>query len=193
MKQATLLAAIVCLTINLSANTKIGKEIRIINDSSQLLTLNINVVLKEMLSAAGLQTNFELKEANVLNIEASVSHKKKYILYNSAFITSLNAATRNNKWALMTLLAHEIGHHLNGHTKHKGGSTPELELQADEFAGYVMYKLGATLLQSQNIMFYIARTEQSKTHPGRSSRLQAIEKGWNKAAGTEEQTVIVAR
>lgn len=193
MKQATLLAAIVCLTFNLSANNKIGKEIRIINDSSQLSTLNINAVLQEILSAAGLQTNFELKEANVLNIEASVSHKKKYILYNATFITSLNTATRNNKWALMTLLAHEIGHHLNGHTKHKGGSTPELELQADEFAGYVMYKLGATLLQSQNVMFYIARTEQSKTHPGRSSRLLAIEKGWNNAAGTEEQTAIVAR
>ena len=38
----------------------------------------------------------------------------------------------------MTLLAHEVGHHLNGHTIHRGGSTPELELEADEFAGFIL-------------------------------------------------------
>ena len=91
-----------------------------------------------------MQTDFELKEANVLNIEASISHRKRYILYNPTYITTLNNLTKN-KWAVMALLAHEVGHHLNGHTIRKGGSTPELELQADEFAGFILHKLGATL------------------------------------------------
>ena len=82
----------------------------------------------------------------------------------------------------MALLAHEVGHHLNGHTIRKGGSTPELELEADEFAGFILHKLGATLQQSQNVMNYIAKEKESKTHPSKDSRLSAIEKGWNKAS-----------
>ena len=86
----------------------------------------------------------------------------------------------------MALLAHEVGHHLNGHTIRKGGSTPGLELEADEFAGFILQKLGATLQQSQHVMHYIAKAKESRTHPGKNSRLQAIEKGWNKAAASEQ-------
>ncbi len=85
----------------------------------------------------------------------------------------------------MTLLAHEVGHHLNGHTIHRGGSTPVLELEADEFAGFILYKLGATLKQSQNVIYYIAMEKASRTHPSKNSRLSAIEKGWNKASASE--------
>jgi hypothetical protein len=193
MKQATLLAAcIVCTGFGLFANNNFNGTTKIYDDSSQVKTININELLQGMLIRVGLEPKFELKEADVLNIEASVSHGKKYILYNPAFVNSLNAATRNNRWALMTLLAHEIGHHINGHTSRKGGNKLLMELQADEFAGYVMHKLGATLLQAQNVMFYIARTEDSKTHPARNLRLLAIEKGWNGASDMEEKTAIVA-
>jgi hypothetical protein len=144
-------------------------------------------MLDEIINATGLQENFELKEANVLNIEASVSHRKRYILYNPSFINRINSLTKN-KWATMALLAHEVGHHLNGHTIGKSGSTPALELQADEFAGFILRKLGATLEQSQNVMNYIAKKEESKTHPSKNSRLLAIEKGWNKAIELKDIT-----
>ncbi len=137
-------------------------------------------MLSEVMSVTGLQANIELKEADVLNIEASLSHRKRYILYNAGFIDRINELTKD-KWAVLTLLAHEIGHHLNGHTIRKTGSTPQLELEADQFAGFVLYKLGASLEQAQEVMRYIAKTEASKTHPARSSRLQAIATGWNKA------------
>jgi hypothetical protein len=61
----------------------------------------------------GLQSNFELKAADVLNIEASISHKKRYILYNPSFINWINSVTKD-KWAVMALMAHEIGHHVTG-------------------------------------------------------------------------------
>jgi hypothetical protein len=125
-----------------------------------------------------------LKQAKVLNIEASISHRKRYILYNPAYISWINTVTKN-KWAAMALLAHEVGHHLNGHTIRRGGSTPELELEADEFAGFVLRKSGASLDEAREVMKYIARTETSKTHPGRASRMTAIENGWSKAGVTE--------
>ena len=140
-------------------------------------------LLADILRITGVQSNFELKEAKVLNLEATISHRKRYILYNPSYITQLNNIS-HTKWAAMVLIAHEVGHHLNGHTMSKSGSTPELELEADEFAGFVMYKLGATLSQSQEVMHYIANAETSSTHPGRNARLLAIAKGWNKAAGT---------
>ena len=190
MKQATLLAVFIAIASSsfaraISHNNQ--REITISLDTSMMKISDVREMLQEIIEITGLQTDFELKEANVLNIEASVSHRKRFILYNPTYITTLNNVTKN-KWAVMTLLAHEVGHHLNGHTMHKGGSTPELELEADEFAGFILYKLGATLKQSQNVMYYIAKDKASRTHPSKSSRLSAIEKGWNKASGLQEMT-----
>ena len=145
-------------------------------------------ILSEIMIVVGLQQNFELKEAKVDNIEASILHRKRYILYNPEFITWINNSTKD-KWATITLLAHEVGHHLNGHTIRKGGSTPVLELEADEFAGFVLHKLGASLEQAQVVMTYISEIKSSRTHPGRGSRMVAIENGWSKAARSESITV----
>ena len=164
-------------------------ELNISGDTSMMEISDLREMLQEIIDITGLQTYFELKEANVLNIEASVSHKKRYILYNPAYITTLNNLTKN-KWAVMTLLAHEVGHHLNGHTIHRGGSTPELELEADEFAGFILYKLGATLKQSQNVMYYIALEKVLRTHPSKNSRLIAIEKGSDRASGLQGITRV---
>jgi beta-xylosidase len=149
-------------------------------------------MLQDIIDVTGLQTDIKLKEAHVLNIQASISHRKRYISYNPTYIASLNKLTRN-KWAVMTLLAHEVGHHLNGHTIRKGGSTPELELEADEFAGFILQKLGATLQESQNVMHYISIAKESRTHPGKNARLKAIEKGWNKAAASEHINATARR
>lgn len=135
--------------------------------------------MTEIMNAVGLKPNFTLKPANVDNLEASVSKHKRYILYNPEFIGWLNKTT-NDKWAAIALLAHEIGHHLNGHTIKKRGSI-QLELEADEFAGFVLNKLGASLEQSQRVMNYVAKAQRSKTHPARADRILAIKAGWNNA------------
>lgn len=140
------------------------------------------VMLQQIIDVTGLKPNFELKPGKVNNIEATISRRKRYILYNPEFISQINDLT-HDKWGTMALLAHEVGHHLNGHTIKNSGSTPELELEADEFAGFVLYKLGAPLNKAQEVMNYISKTEGSSTHPSRSARMQAIEKGWSKAAG----------
>src|SRR6187401_2371480 len=179
MKKATLLAvfiAIASFSFARATSNNNQREITISADTSMMKITDVRQMLQEIIAITGLQTDFELKEANVLNIEASVSHRKRYILYNPAYITTLNRLTKN-KWAVTTLLAHEVGHHLNGHTIRKGGSRPALELEADEFAGFILHKLGATLVQSQNVMNYIAKEKKSTTHPARKSRLSAIEKG----------------
>ena len=190
MKQATLLAAFIAIVyagLGMPVNNYNKYAIRSSGDTSMMKYSDVREMLQDIIDVTGLQTDINLKEADVLNIQASISHRKRYISYNPTYIASLNKMTRN-KWAVMTLLAHEVGHHLNGHTIRKGGSTPELELEADEFAGFILQKLGATLQESQNVMHYISIAKESRTHPAKNSRLRAIEKGWNKAAAAEQIT-----
>ena len=146
-------------------------------------------IVTEIMNAVGLKPNFILKPAKVTNIEAAVSRHKRYILYNPEFINWINKATQD-KWGAIALLAHEIGHHLNGHTLKKRGNSL-LELEADEFAGFVLNKLGASLEQSQRIMNYIAKEQRSQTHPARADRMLAIKTGWNKAMTSPVNVVAV--
>jgi hypothetical protein len=154
------------------------------HDTTAIRDQSIHDMLLDIMKVTGLQPIFEFKEAKVKNIEACISHKKRYILYNPVFIDQISKSTKD-RWGVMALLAHEVGHHLNGHTIRKRDSNPEKELEADEFAGFVLYKLGASLEQAQEVMRYIARPQASSTHPARNTRMDAIQKGWNKAAATE--------
>lgn len=185
MKQATsFIAFIVISTIAWAIPVINNKHATVGSDSSLVLFTSMQQMLLQVTTVTGGNEVYELKEADVLNMETMISRKKRYIVYNPAFIAKLNELTKN-KWSVITLLAHEIGHHTKGHTTRRGGSNPEVELEADEFAGSVMYKLGATLQEAQNVMYFIARKEDSKTHPSRSARLSAIEKGWKHAAEQE--------
>lgn len=133
-----------------------------------------------IMGTLGFQSNFKVKIANVPNVEATIKHHERYILYNPEFVNNVNEATKN-KWASIFILAHEVGHHLDGHTAAGLRSNPTIELEADEFAGFVLCKMGATLEQAQLAMYYISNVASSKTHPGRLDRLTAIQNGWNKA------------
>lgn len=139
-------------------------------------------IVSSIMAALGLESNFKIKEAHVPNVEAKIRHRERYILYNPEFISQVNRAT-NNKWASIFILAHEVGHHLEGHTLLDISSRPGIELEADEFAGFALCRMGATLQQAQLAMYYISNAENSKTHPGRTDRLLAIEKGWDRAEG----------
>ena len=137
----------------------------------------------------GLQKNFIVKAANVSNAEAVFGpDNKRYILYNQYFMYRLYQ-TAQTDWALMGIFAHEIGHHLNGHTLTHTGSNPKIELEADKYIGFILYNMGATLdeaLSCTNIFpnkaggTYI-NGKYVITHPEKSSRIAAITSGWYQA------------
>ncbi|WP_294822492.1 hypothetical protein [uncultured Flavobacterium sp.] len=146
-------------------------------------------VVKDIMSVIGLKSNFELRAANVPNAAAVILKSKRYILYNPDFMDKINSAT-GNKWAAISILAHEIGHHLNGHTLDKVGSRPQTELEADEFSGFVLRKMGASLVEAQSAMAMIASLKGSHTHPAKNDRLAYIATGWKSAgAGTSAATI----
>ena len=96
-----------------------------------------------------------------------------------------NIEKRINYWASVSILAHEIGHHLNGHSLMPGGSRPSLELEADKFSGFVLATLGASLEDSQVAINKLVSDEGSLTHPPKSARLAAIANGWHESSSSK--------
>jgi len=138
-------------------------------------------IIERILSNVGLKKNFQINAANVPNAAAVINGSTRYILYSQSFIGQVNSMT-NSRWASISILAHEIGHHLNGHTLESTGSRPSIELEADEFSGFVLAKMGASLGEAQLAMNTIAsENSASSTHPVKSARLEAIAVGWYKA------------
>lgn len=134
-------------------------------------------IVKEIIDVIGLKPRFELRAADIENAAAVTYNGKRYILYNEQFLAAINNAVHTD-WGGVSILAHEIGHHLNGHTLTKQGSNHADELEADEFSGFVLRKLGASLAEAQAAINLLSQERHSATHPARSSRLASIKQGW---------------
>jgi len=142
----------------------------------------------QIVKAVGLKANFQVAEAQVSNALAVLHQGKRYILYNRNFIDALTKVT-GTKWAAISVLAHEIGHHLYNKTPRYGTPTLSTELEADEFSGYVLEKMGATLQEAEAAMKMLATNYATRTHPAKNDRLNSIALGWKNAGGvdTEEE------
>lgn len=137
-------------------------------------------VIREIMSATGLPKNFKVRAAGVPNAAAVIKGSDRYILYNQNFIHTLRAATGSD-WSPYSVMAHEIAHHLAGHTLNNFGSRPSLELEADKYSGFILAKLGANLEESQATIAAIGDPVSSLTHPAKHDRLAAIANGWFEA------------
>jgi hypothetical protein len=136
-------------------------------------------IINDIMDAVNMQQNFKVLSTTQIDNAAAVMYQgQRYILYNPSFISQLDNAA-NNKWASISVLGHEIGHHLLGHTLDGTGSQIPKELAADEFSGFVLHRMGATLQQAQLAMQLIGSPNASATHPAERDRLAAIAKGYN--------------
>lgn len=138
----------------------------------------VKQVIQQILDAVNVQANFKVQAANIPNAAAVTYGGQRYILYNPRFFNDLTAQT-GTRWAPISILAHEVGHHVNGHTP--SANQPQLELQADEFSGYVLRRMGASLDEAEVAMRTAGNVRASATHPAGQDRLVAIENGWQRA------------
>jgi Peptidase family M48 len=145
-------------------------------------------ILKNMLDTIKWKENFSIREQNgINNAYATILQNKRWIIYDNDFLENLDtyAAT---KWASISVLAHEMGHHYYNHVVSGKGSTIPTEIEADAFSGYMMNKLGGTLAQSVAAMKTIATDRASSTHPAKADRIASITKGWNMAMNETKNT-----
>ncbi len=138
-------------------------------------------ILKNMLDSIKWKENFNVREENgIRNAYATIIRNARWIIYDNNFLEDIDAYAAT-KWASISVLAHEMGHHYYNHVVSNQGSTPPKEIEADAFSGYVMYKLGANLNESLAAMNAIATEQASSSHPAKRDRLAAITRGWNTA------------
>ncbi|MBC7828487.1 MAG: M48 family metalloprotease [Chitinophagaceae bacterium] len=139
--------------------------------------------INTMLDSINWKENFTIQEQNgINNAYATIIRNRRYIIYDNDFLENLDGYA-GTKWASVSVLAHEMGHHYRNHIIDTKGSTPPKEIEADYFSGYVMAKLGATLNEARAAMEQIASPRASATHPAKADRLSAIAKGWDYANG----------
>ncbi|MGB1308599.1 MAG: hypothetical protein ACPG6B_06795 [Oceanihabitans sp.] len=151
-------------------------------------TSDAEQVVDNILDKVGLFRNFFIEECDDINNALAVTMPleggdiERYILYDQDFFTKVSASTGTD-WGNTSILAHEVGHHLNGHTLKSGGSNHKIELQADEFSGFVLARMNCSLEDAQSAISNLLPDEASSTHPAKKDRLAAIEKGWNRGNG----------
>lgn len=144
--------------------------------------------IDNMLDHINWQENFQVREQNgINNAYATIIRNQRYIVYDNRFLERLDSYS-GTRWASISVLAHEMGHHYHNHVVSGSGSTPPKELEADFFSGYVMAKMGASLAEAKAAMGQIASPRASASHPAKADRLNAIANGWNSANGNTAQT-----
>ena len=169
-----------------------------------------NVVLERILEVSGLSKNFALFPCDaVSNAAAFTLNGDRYIFYNKDFMNKMSLQTNN--LSNIFILAHEVGHHVNFHTKDllliTNGDIPKLsekrrlELEADEFAAFVMAKMGYTLFDIKSSIKNLDKDwrnseeedDTNSTHPSAFKRLQAMNTGFFrvlKQEGIESLTTL---
>jgi hypothetical protein len=154
-------------------------------------------VVAEIMRFTGLPQNFEVmihpqvpNAAAVIVLDEATQAPKRIIAYNPEFMSVVARATGNNAWAPISIMAHEVGHHLSGHTIQRGGSQPPGELEADKFSGFVLFKMGASLNDAQNALAALVGEGGSPTHPGRAPRLAAVADGWTQACEQQGKSCV---
>jgi tetratricopeptide (TPR) repeat protein len=152
------------------------------------------VALNRILSVIGASKTFILQPCSGIDNALATSYKGlRYIIYDTEFMNDI--ANSNSAWSQLFILAHEVGHHINGHSidlliigsdilKPKTAAAKrQQELESDEFAGFILAKLGASLPEaSEAINLMTSNKDDSySTHPNKTKRLAAVKKGYDKA------------
>jgi hypothetical protein len=179
--------------------------------------------IEKIMNLAGLPMDFNICKTDSINnaYAAMDSTGARLIVYDEAFLKKLDSDS--SRMETVTALAHEIGHHLSGHTlalsdqafrdssikycntesenfnKKKCDELRtnwlkgrrEQELEADRFAGFIMFKYGATLPQVSSLYYKITSNynDTLSDHPNLNKRLAAVNAGYELAALYKEAKI----
>ena len=149
-------------------------------------------VMDRILAPIGLPRNFLLVRCDhVDNAIAFIDeyNSRRYIMYDRLFLEQIE--NFSNHWGEIFVIAHEIGHHLSGHTisgKQELFIRRKYELEADRFASHMLFMLGATLEETMAILPAITYEydDSESTHPTLSKRQAAVREGYDNALLLEE-------
>lgn len=146
-------------------------------------------LVRQIAAHAGLAANFTVRPGETDGGAVAATcydmgwrQIRRLVVYQPAFMAEIMQRTASY-WALIGVLAHEIGHHANGHTLYRSWGHDK-ELEADRFAGFVLGRMGATEEQALSGIRIYGDTAATVTHPVREEREKAVAAGWRAAQPT---------
>ena len=145
-----------------------------------------STAVNRIMGFTGLPANFTVVSGPVPNAAAVIlldqaRIPRRVIAFNPSFMSAVAQQAGGSEWGAMSIMAHEIAHHLSGHTITPGGSRPEIELEADKFSGFVLQKMGAPLAAATQMILALGNDHASPTHPAKEQRADAIREGWTQS------------
>lgn len=156
-------------------------------------------IISKILNLISLPANFSIEPCDELGTcRAFIYDGIRYIFYDKKFINNLINSDKN-EWSLIEVLAHEIGHHLLGHTLKNANIEihRKNELEADTFAGAIMARMGANendaLLSLLSIKTFLPSCEREiyEQYPCFESRKNFVLKGYRSIENSEKNTNFI--
>lgn len=132
------------------------------------------LIVDEIMAVVGLPPRFDVYRGPVENAAARIENGRRVIYYSQDWVAN---KIQGDRWQAVTLLAHEIGHHLSAHTLDGLEDKKLQEIESDIFAGYIVARLGGSLKDAQRLYMNLPKME-TKTHPSVKERLEAVAIGW---------------
>lgn len=137
-----------------------------------------------------------IEDDQVRTAVAYIKGKDRVIAYNPVFITAILDSSHTD-WSAVSILAHEIAHHLLGHTLDPEAVHPGDELACDSYSGFVLQRMGVAQADAIAAMEVAGNVHGTRQHPPRHARVAAISQGWEEgerqALGTTPLPFAVAR
>ncbi len=138
----------------------------------------------------GLSQNFIILPGDVDKVQAYIEDNERILEYNPDFIENLQA---KKSWYGISILARQIGHHLSKHELEGGIPSVEEDIKADESAGFVLFKMGATMGEAiEALESVIADKDNHQKGIAKNTRITSLAKGWNNAKKLTTDTIITA-
>ena len=135
--------------------------------------------VRDIMNAIGFRAPMQVFIGGVQNAGATIINGRMAIIYNRNFLGRLASC---NRFAAMTVLGHEVGHHANRDTSWSGRNRHpwSRELGADWVSGLAMRRLGISLTGAQSGIRCSMGvfSPGSRSHPDSERRVRAITEGW---------------
>ncbi len=138
----------------------------------------------------GLAQNFVILPGDVDNVKAYVEDNERILEYNPGFMEKLQGDTN---WHGISVLARQIGHHLSNHELEDGSASVEEEIEADKYAGFVLFKMGASLDEAIKALESSMVEDSLGKGISKNARLASLTRGWNNAKTLMTDTVVIAK
>ncbi|MEM8934057.1 MAG: hypothetical protein AAGE94_22890, partial [Acidobacteriota bacterium] len=142
---------------------------------------DVVALVGEILALSNLAPNrFVVRAANVENAAAVLCDGEERLLYNPVLFHQLLG---ESIWTARTILAHELGHLILDHPLAVTERRTNLELEADQFAGGMICKLGGTLGQALEAYGRFGEAAHRAGYPTLPDRKAAAAASWTVALG----------